>query len=764
MLRRTIEDIELDKVLEAIASSSLSSEGRRKVLEDNFTSDESVLSGRYEKIDRFMNLIVSSPPLDPFPDISRIMEKMASSHLDLDGIEIRSIAEYLRSYFGILSFQELSDSIAEDDRALSDEILRYVDSMGNVEEFHPRILPFVKEHERAKSERMRASMQFIGENRASVQNQSPMYRNERVVIPIRNDQKMESECYISGSSQSGQTLFAEPFFLVELNNQVILAEERIRSEKARILHDFSARIVRMEIALKAIRREVEDFDFHYSFALWLRKTKARHPQKGDTLSLLEARHPLIRENCVPVTVSLDKGVKGLVLSGANAGGKTVTMKTIALLAALNQICSFVPASELSVLPIFSSIYTDIGDNQSISDNASTFSSHMKNISSIAKAIDGKSLVILDELGSGTDPEEGSALSIAILEYMRKHSGLTVITSHYSAVKNHAYATEGLMNASMEFNEKSSLPTYRVLAGIPGESHALSTARRMAMPKEITDMAFSMLSDDSQKSANIITSLLSKSRTLDRRITEATLEKRRAEEKGKRLEEELTRLRAKELELEKDGCREISSYLSSSRKKLERLVMDVATGKLDRNTTVGVKAFLDDIDRKKKEIEERVEKEEEISFEPDREYEKGMSVLCGKNLSKGTVLEKTGKGRYLVQMENGLRLQVRTDMMKPGTESKEKPSVSHFQSQTRKASYSIDVRGCTLEEALRRVDDQIESALLSSLSSFQIIHGLGDGILSKGIHLHLKKQRSVKDYMFARPEDGGMGKTYVELDV
>lgn len=761
MRERTIKDTELDLVLSSIASYALSEEGRKEINSSKVTTDLEELERRYLKIDSLINRLEGAEPLDTFPSLSNLFKFVSSSHSDIPSVDIYKCGEFLHSYFVLLHFLEKDSDIDSRDRELERNILSSLNSEGEVRPEHPRLKPLIKKRDEIKNDRYRFSLSFISSNRTIVQNDNPIYRNERVVIPIHSTEKKSGEYYISGQSGSGNTTFVEPFELVDLNNKVVLAEERIRIEKIKIVHELSDAVRRIIKSLKEKEKEVIDFDFHYVFALWCRRVKACHVTISSSLNLIEARHPLLLNKAVPITVVLDENTRTLVLSGANAGGKTVTMKTVALLSLLNQICTFIPASSLSTLPIFSSVLTDIGDMQSIKDDQSTFSSHMKNIAYIVRNADENSLVILDELGSGTDPEEGSVLSLSILKHLSKKAKLTICTSHYNQVKNFAYTENNMVNASMEFDTKTSLPTFKVLSGIPGDSHALSTAKRSGILKEIIDDAYSMLGEGKESSAQIITSLLSKSRTLDRKMSEIDREKRLLQQKTKELEEKEKELKSELLLVKKDGYKDLNDYLSSSRKELENLVRMVKTGEINKEKTKKVKSFISKIEDEKKKIEEEIEREEESEedINNDKPFSIGDDVLCGKGKTRGKIVGKKGK-LFTVSFENGLKMNISRESMVHAKRESSKATITPFFSSERKAKYELDVRGLTLIEVERVLDDQIESMILSSLSSFTIIHGYGDGILQRGVHEYLKRNKLVSDYRFALPEDGGMGKTYV----
>ena len=759
---KSAANIELDKVLARIRAFCLSKEGALAVDIDKFTNDRDVLNGRYLKIDQYVNLLDEQNPIDRFPSIVDIFDFVKRSHADIDGCAVYKVGEFLKAYFSMKRFLHQEEDIHQEDVELCDEILSSLDMEGDVVENHPRLLPLIKAREELKAERYRYSSQYINTNRTLVQNTNPVYRNERVVIPIKSDQKRNEEVYVMGSSSSGSTLFVEPFALVELNNKVVLSEERIRAEKMRIKHELSEKVRFLVPVLKKMLDVVVDFDFHYAFALWAKKSKATHPEISDGVELNEARHPLLGDKAVPITLKLDPGIKALVLSGANAGGKTVSMKTVALLSALNQICSFIPARFDSKLPLFDNILSDIGDGQSIEQAFSTFSGHMANIANIARKSTGDSLILFDELGSGTDPEEGASLSIAILSYMSKHSRLTLATSHYGQVKNFAYSERNMLNASMEFDEKSDKPTFRILEGIPGDSHAIATAIRARMPKEIIENAQSLISSGDATSASIIKGLLSKSRVLDRKISEQDITLKEIQSQQQKVKIQAEELRAKELLVEKYGHKELSDYLSDTRKKLERIISDLTTGELNKDKIKNAKNFIDESIQYEKSVENDIKKKERYFSEKEEvfDFEIGEEVVSKSTNTRGKVLEKRGKNKYYVSFENGLRMVVSSSMLVHA--KKEKSEVAHFKSSQKKAKFVLDVRGRTLQEALEIIDDQLEAALLDNLSSFSIIHGYGDGILQRGINDYLRGRREVLSLNFARPEDGGMGKTYVTL--
>ncbi len=755
-------DTELDKTLSQIASFSLSMEGRRSINPSLITNDLSLIEERYKKTERIISLLEDEYNLDPFPSISDIFPFFKKTHMDLDGIKIYEVGVFLDSYDKMLIFLKSEEKTEPDIAKLKTEILLSISPEGNVLENHPRLKPLIKERESAKTSRTRFASSFISDHRDIVQNDNAVFRNERVNIAI-SSKSGKKGFFVSGESASGATTFIEPFELVELNNRVIIAEERIRLEKLRIIHELSEKIRQIKGDLEVFLENVVAFDFHYSFALWAKRCKAEHPHFSSAVNIIDARHPLLKEKAVPISVKLDEKTRVLVLSGANAGGKTVTMKTIALSAMLNQITGLALLSEHSTLPVFDAFFSDIGDGQSIEESVSTFSSHMAKIAYIARNSTPESLVLLDELGSGTDPDEAGSLSIAILKYFCEHSRLTVATSHYNQVKTYAYTSENMTNAGMAFDEKSNRPVFKVIPDLPSDSHAILAAKRANLPLQIVHDAQSMLGDVEKSSASLISSIIRKSRTLDRKISALELAKREEIHKKELLDTLLVENERRAFELKKDGLREFNDYLSESRKKLENLVRLLREGTLTSEKTKAVKAFISELEEKEDEIRSSVKKDESI-FERKSIYSFGIGDMVEneKTGAKGRIIGKNGKGDVSVLFDNGLRMTVRESTLVPQTKTENRPSFSHFKSSIKKAEYQMDVRGLRAHEVVEALDNQMEAALLEGLQSFSIIHGYGNGVLQQTVINYLKKRKEVESFNFALPEDGGMGKTYVRL--
>ncbi|MCR5731490.1 MAG: Smr/MutS family protein [Sphaerochaetaceae bacterium] len=761
MRKRTLEDLEFNEIIEMIRSKSLSEEGKALINENAITSDRSLINERARRIEEIETLSeLSEEPLRSFVSLKNLLEYADHTHAAFDGVDIFLAGDFLVSMRALAHFlrdESLLDSELEE---LQKDIDIAISQDGAVKESHPLLVPLYKRVEEARNVRAQYSQSFLSEHSTIVQNQNALYRNERIVLPIKRESKGLVPGYIQGSSQSGGTLFVETFELVEMNNNVVLAEEEIMHMKHKILNDLSVRIREKLWYFRKNIKFVADFDFHYSLYRFIKKTKSRRVNIDNRIKLVNARHPLLFEKAVPISLELDNNCRGVVLSGANAGGKTVTMKTVALFSLLNQLSGYAPVDEGSTLPLFDNVYTDIGDGQSILENFSTFSGHMANVSRILSECTEKSLVLLDEIGSGTDPSEGAALTIGILEYLKKKRTTVFVTSHYSQVKMYAYNDEEMLNAGMEFDVESSRPTYRIIPGLPADSHALAIAKRMGLPKEVLSIARENLGEGATVS-QLINELTSRNRALDRKIGEVELEKRRylkSQSDNEKTKSELEKLRH---EIKSGSADELRAFMKETRRELEKLVMDVTTGKINREKTMKVKSFIKTIEAKSKSADEEVEKEDEkLSKRVEYDFSEGMEVYCGAFKRRGILLKNLGKGKWQVSLDS-LRMTLSEKDLEPA-KSDSKPFVAAYKTQAPKPKLVLDLRGYTLKEALEAVQNQIEGCLVHSLFSFSIIHGIGNGVLNHGIHDYLKKDPNVEEYYFATPQDGGTGKTYVKL--
>lgn len=640
------------------------------------------------------------------------------------------------------------------------------------------------------------------DTRRMLQSDVPSQRDGRIVLAVKANFRGRIRGIVHEVSSTGQTVFLEPEDVVDKNNEILIEGRRLDAAIARILRELTAGIAESAPVLAELHHRVLRLEGLRARARYGWETRGVYALEGAgcerVLVLSKARHPLLGSAAVPIDLAMDDAVRTVIITGPNTGGKTVTLKTVGLFAMMNQFGLALPAEEGTTLPIFDGVFADIGDEQSISQSLSTFSSHMTNIASIAAAATERSLVLLDELGSGTDPEEGSAIAMAILDHFIAADARLFTTTHHGILKNYGYSRQGVQNASVEFDGKTLSPTYRIIMGVPGESRALDIAARNGLPQEIVNAARGYLDEERADVSALISGLKEKHRELDAAEGARRAEERRLREERRKADLKELRLRQKELELKSSGVGSLQRLLSESRKTLENLVRELKEGELTREKTLKVKEFLselqgtveregDALDREASRLaEDRKAAEQAASALEDAAVAPGFpggrigrrnvsaqavpavgigaEVLAGPSRSRGKVLRPGKKGTWVVEIGAMKMTLAERDLVPvPPAEGDRKPLVTQVDlASEQTAQMELNLRGFRLEDALDALRRQIDAAVLSGLYEFSVIHGKGDGILQRGVHDFLKYQTMVEDYYFSRPEHGGFGKTVVSL--
>ena len=780
--KKTLNDLGFFQVLEKIEKYLLFEDSNKALYNRDFLDTEAQINELQDKISDIKYLLDNPDVEKPnyFPSLEGVFKIIKSNYQNVEGSDLYNVAIFIDSVQKLYKFihqpifsNKESNNInyllgEEIDPCLinfSKEVFYALDESGKVKESHPIIRELVKRVERTKRERTSFTKDFIKNNKALLQNDVETIREDRIVIPVRNDAKSKVEGFVHGSSSSGSTIFIEPYKIVEYNNSVVLAEQQIQIEIAKIYNNLTNLLRECIKVLENLSKLVIDIDILYAFARWvIINDCSRVSLSNKKVKLLFARHPLLGKKAVPITLDIEEEIKCVVISGPNAGGKTVTIKTVGLFALLNQFIGFIPATEGSVLPIFDKVYTDIGDEQSIEQELSTFSGHMNSLSKILRNCTENSLVILDELGSATDPNEGGAIAQSIVDFLLNKSKISFITSHLASLKHKAYISDEMLNASMEFDESSHMPTFRVVCGLPGDSHAIDTAIRMKLPQVVIKSAKKYLGDEQFQIGEIVKRLENERLQVEKTLNE--LEIKEAELRKQKRDVDLYKLKIKQKEhqLKSEQSTELSRFINQSRKELENLVGKLVTGEITKEKTKSVKEFINYLNIKEQNINSQIEVEEEQLKEKREPFDisEGMTVLCGDSKREGVVLKADGKKKWIVQV-GSLKITFKEkDLYKAKEVEKPKKVSISYNNETPRPKNTIDVRGKTLEEALNTVQIQLEACLIHNFNTFAIIHGYGDGILQNGIHKFLKTQSQVKDYRFANPNDGGMGKTYVTL--
>jgi mutS2 protein len=614
-------------------------------------------------------------------------------------------------------------------------------------------------------------------NKTYLQDAIVTMRDGRYVIPVKQEYRSFFPGMVHDQSKGGATLFIEPQGVVELNNKLRELEVEEQLEIARILAELSSRVAEHYREIRSNLELLTKLDFIMAKGKLSCKMHASEPKidADGELRLISARHPLIEyKKAVPVDIRIGGDYRTLIITGPNTGGKTVSLKTAGLLVMMAQSGLHIPASHASTLPIFGEVFADIGDEQSIEQSLSTFSSHMKNIVSIIDKASYDSLVLVDELGAGTDPTEGAALAIAILERFYDSGALTMATTHYNELKKYALATSGVENAAMEFDVETLTPTYRLLIGVPGKSNAFEISKKLGLSESVIERASEHIKHGDMEFENVISSIEDDKRKaaadrLDAESMRAEIEERlkKLEEKEKAISEKRADIIAEAKREARELLRETKSAVKDVQKDLRRLQKSGANTNLN---TGALEKSRRKINEAEDLVSEKVVKQvnsEPVSADTLKIGDRVKLLTIGQN---GTILSLPDeKGNLMINI-GALKVKARLqDLMlinegkdrKPQAKSSSKYG-SLLRSKSSSVSASINVMGKNLEDALADVEKYLDDVYMAGLDMVSIIHGRGGGILKDGIRQMLKRKKYVDSYGAASYNDGGEGVTIVRM--
>ncbi|MDR0558429.1 MAG: endonuclease MutS2 [Treponema sp.] len=802
MNEKTESILEFDAIRSRVACCSFNEEAKRRILAEKPCVD----ADGVRRLKRFVWETVGrmksgdEEKQESLPDIKFLLPKLAVEGASLDPDEAFAIGLFvergsiLKNWLAPLSLKDTSlrqlTLDIPDCTSLAREVFRIFNKDGSLKDL-PEFQEINRRIRRLASELDAAVARYAGneESRRMLQSKAPSQRDGRAVLAVKANFRGRIRGIVHEVSATGQTLFIEPEDVVEKNNDILIERRRLDAEILRVLRELTAKI--------ADNREILT-DFHEKIILIeIIRAKARYSKDiqgvfakesgddacggGRIIILKQARHPLLGHAAVPVDFIMNEGKGAVIITGPNTGGKTVTLKTVGLFALMNQSGLAVPAADGTSLPIFDGVFTDIGDEQSISQSLSTFSAHMINIAAITASASAQSLVMLDELGAGTDPEEGSAIAMAILDYLIEKRVSLIVTTHHGVLKNYGYTREYVENASVEFDSRTLSPTYRIVMGVPGESRAVDIASRNGVRAEIIAKARSYINEERADVSSLIAGLKRKHRDLDAVAEDQSQEEKRLCEERRAVDLKELRLRRKEMEIKSGEVGRLRKLLDESRRTLENLVRELKEGEITREKTLKVKDFLNDLE-KSAASETNALNEEERALQ-DRQKERdndvqapaspqppplveGAEVLAASYKQRGTIIRQEKNG-WLVEI-GSLRIILPAEELTPatsaqGVQKQLKPAlVAVDLSQRSTAVMELKVMGMRLEEAVEALQRQIDAAVLSGLKEFTVIHGKGGGVLQKGVHDLLKKDQRIADFHFSRPELGGSGRTEVVL--
>ena len=599
-------------------------------------------------------------------------------------------------------------------------------------------------------------------------------RNDRYVVPVKAECRADVHGIVHDTSASGGTVFIEPASVVEANNELITLAQKEKSEIEKILAELTAAVAEISDTIKYDYEGIIDIDVCFAKAKLAVMQKAVCPAVNDEGRILikKGRHPLLSpDTVVPQNISLGYDFDSLIVTGPNTGGKTVALKTVGLFTVMAQSGLAIPADDGTVIAVFEGVFADIGDEQSIEQSLSTFSAHMKNIVHILDVMTPNSLVLFDELGAGTDPTEGAALANAILEYVKNMGAKTVATTHYSELKLYALSTERVENASCEFDVNTLSPTYRLLIGVPGKSNAFAISKRLGLSDYIIDRSKDLLSSETIKFEDVLTSIEENRRTAE----SARFEQEKLRNEVAQLKAELSREREK---LDRDRNRimdkankKAAEVLEKAKNDAEEIFDELKAIKKEKDEKEALKAM----EEVRRELSTKIKKSKKAPAVSHKAPSKtnvnllkpGTSVLITDLNDKGTILSIDKKaGTAVIQM--GIMKTTSSLSKLVALEDETKKNLMRFVPQRKVSSgikavkTEVDLRGMQLEEALMETDRFLDQATMAGLASVTIIHGKGTGILRKGIQDMLRRHPQVKSFRAGRYGEGENGVTIAEL--
>lgn len=660
---------------------------------------------------------------------------------------------------------------------LSNEIERCIISEEEISDDASSTLKHIRRSMGSINDRIHATLNGLvnGSLRTYLQDPIITMRGDRYCIPVKAEYRSQVQGLIHDQSSTGSTLFIEPMTVVKLNNDLKELYAKEQEEIQVILARLSEETAQYIEEIREDYRAMTDLDFIFARGALALSMRGSRPilNKEGRIHIREGRHPLLDEKTVvPITVSLGEDFTLLIITGPNTGGKTVSLKTVGLFTLMGQAGLHIPAGDRSELAVFHQVYADIGDEQSIEQSLSTFSSHMTNIVSFLKKTDEQSLVLFDELGAGTDPTEGAALATAILSYLHKRNIRTMATTHYSELKVYALSTPGVENACCEFDVESLRPTYRLLIGIPGKSNAFAISGKLGLPDFIIEDARKLLSEQDVSFEDLLTDLETSRRTIEkerqeieayRRETEAL--KQQAEKRREKLEEQRDRILREANEKANAILREAKEVADETIRNFHKFGKENISAAEMEKERERLRKKIKDTSPSSPANTRKAKKQ----YKPE-DFKLGESVkVLSMNLT-GTIQSlPDSRGNVTVQM-GILRSQVNiADLEIIEEPSAYTPKKLNRTSKGRigmskslSVSPEINLLGKTVDEAVAELDKYLDDAILSHLNTVRVVHGKGTGALRKGIHEYLRRQKHVKSYHLAEYGEGDAGVTIVEL--
>lgn len=772
-----LEKLEFNKIKNTLSSYAQTNNGKKMCLDLYPSSNKEKVQKALDETTEAVALIYrkGNLPLETIGDISTYIlnlknQNFLSSKALLELATLLKTSKILKNYYFEKELNQ-TDSLTNyfdhlyTNPSIEEKIFSAIIDENTFDDRASNALYKIRQQMRNTKKEIKNKLQSLL-NSKYLQEPIVTIRQDRFVVPVKSEYQTEIKGFIHDISSTGSTVFVEPISVFDLNNQLSELKNQENIEIEKILQILSSLFFDITNELENNFNLITILDFIFAKAKYSKELDCNCPKiNNDKLIYLKnAKHPLLDQNiAVPITLEIGKTFSSLLITGPNTGGKTVTLKTVGLLTAMAQSGMHIPASDESSIYLFDNIFADIGDEQSILESLSTFSSHMTHIISILNEATSNSLVLVDELGSGTDPIEGASLALSILEYFKKQNITVLATTHYHELKEYALLTDGVENASCEFNLETLSPTYRLLIGVPGKSNAFAISQKLGLKQEILENAKKRINSDTAKTEDLLKEIYD-SKALIESEKEKTLQYSNKIEKLKqKLENETTDLEEHKKEYLQKAKQEAREILLSAKQEANDIIKEMES---EKNNSKNLNTLRNKLTSKLHEVNQSPDSNlEETTTLDESQIKPGAIVFVPKFNKNGTVLSYPNQSKkFNIQIDN-----IKTTLtpsqitIAKNTETK-KEIITKKQSMfaPKNVKTELNVIGMNIEESIFLVDKFLDEAAVAKLETVRIVHGKGTGILGKGIQKYLKSHPHVKSYRYGIFGEGEMGVTVVEI--
>lgn len=774
--------LEFSKIRTQLAEYATSEKGKQMIKELPIEVEAKAIQHKIEETTDGVELLrlKQGIPIPRLKDIS-----FALKRLELEaGLNGRELSDILRVLATTHEVERFFEKVEEEEIALK-RVPRLVEKLESIPEVTHELEASIREDgyvldsasptlhgvrvgiQKTEQEIRRQMDQYLtGKNAQYLSDTIITIRNDRYVLPVKAEYKSVFGGTVHDQSATGQTLFMEPQAVVNLNNKLREYQIQEKREVERILWELSQKLMPYTNSLHQNHYVLARLDVVNAKALYAHELKATEPiiDANNYVALWQAWHPLLdREKAVANDIILGEEYQAIVITGPNTGGKTILLKTVGVIQLMAQMGLYIPAGENSRVGVFTEIFADIGDEQSIEQNLSTFSSHMSNIVSILKQINDKSLLLIDEIGSGTDPQEGSSLAIAILDYIASKQSYVIASTHYPELKAYGYDRPKTINASMEFDGDTLQPTYQLLLGVPGRSNAFDISKRLGLPSVIIDQARGLLSEEDQDLNAMISDLEQKRRRAQRDADKMRHQLELSTQLLADLQRETEQFQANKARLLEEAKERANTLIEQSQDDADKILSEIRELQLrSKQSTVKEhemiekKTALKDLKHEQALKKNKVLRKEKAK----KALQVGQSVEVLSFGQRGTLVEKVNDQEWVVQM-GIIKMKIAVEDLSPIAETQEaKQQVIVKSARSSHVSSELDLRGKRYEEAMKDLELYLDAAILANYPRVTIIHGRGTGAIQQGVHKTLRSHRSVASFEFAPMNTGGNGATIV----